>query len=314
MAAAITAGVVVLGHGGRATPAGPSVVRWVSHTVPMPDRSGWAVGGPLDAPRCRAADLRPQSAGMQGATSRLVGVAVVKNIGGADCTLAGVPTVALVDAAGAVVTVRQSDEHGLEDAPPWRGYPVVSLRAGQTANVQYTWTNGCDPRTATQVRITFGGASLFVPIREDAQPGYCTFPELRSYFTVGQWLPDQARQIPEVTAFAKLPIHVRLTAPHHVTPGEHITYLVTLINYAPHPVTFTRCPTYTQTLGGGYWRSLRARRAFVLNCQATRTIPRGGRAVYQMRFTIPRRGYRHHDQLFWSITDGPARGAEVTVG
>ncbi len=308
---AVAGALAALVLGPASPPIGPSVAQWISHTAPVPDRSGWAAQGSPSAPGCRAADLRPAVAGMHISVGELVGSAAVRNAGHGDCTLSGVPIVALVDAHGSSVTATQADDHGQEDATPWQGFPVVSLRPGQTANIRFRWGNGCDPRKTVRVRLAWGAQAIAVPFTFGPLPGYCTFPGQRSYFGVSRWLPAYATSVP--VPQAELPIHVRVTAPRRVRPGEHITYRVTLINYAAHAVRFTRCPTYWQGLVDAYPASLRQRRALVLNCRATPVIPPGGRAVYQMRLTIPRHGFTRRDALAWDMIDGPGGTSRITI-
>ena len=74
---------------------------------------------------------------------------------------------------------------------------------------------------------------------------------------------------------------------------------MTLVNFSAHTVSLRRCPTYWQGLSTDARRVTKVRRALVLNCRPTPTIPPGGHITYAMEWKVPASAPAGADALVW---------------
>jgi hypothetical protein len=111
---------------------------------------------------CMSAQLRAVGS-MGGAAGSREGSIGLTNFSDATCTLQGTPSITLLDQNLKLIT----SDVAFSSAPPgWRvngsprpaGWPVVSLRPGDSASVRIRWSNWCpDGRTAPLWRLDIPG-------------------------------------------------------------------------------------------------------------------------------------------------------------
>jgi hypothetical protein len=288
--------------GGLARRAGGSTgvaVPWIDQTRKLPGRPPlWVKQGSLLAPPCTQVNIGHGTASMQGATGSMAGGATLVNTSSSQCTLTGRAEVTILDANGISIPTKPArlrhDLFGLRRPPH---YPLVSLRPGQRTVVPIWWSNFCDhPRPPARLRLTWQGNTVSVPIQSGVPR--CDDPSAPSLLLVGHFQPQERPEPPQPR---RLPLRVDITAPSTARPGQTITYLVTLTNYSRRPVTFdTNCPAYWQQLRTSLQNSW-IRRALVLNCAATPSIPPGKHATYTMQFTIPTRTKPGQNAIVWQF-------------
>ena len=261
------------------------IVPWIDRTRRLPrPPSPWVRPGAASAERCSAADLGDGSVFQQGATGSTVGGVRLRNTTGHDCTLWGIPALTLVARGGAAIsTLLVHTGNALWGQPRWPHYPLVSLRPGAQAVVDFAWQNYCGRLRLGSVRLAWRDGALTEPVTNRGQPD-CDLKSAPSSLSVGRFQPGQAAAPPPPP---ELPLRVEITAPAMATPGRRITYRVTLVNYSTHTVGLRRCPTYWQGLSTDARTVTEVRRALVLNCRPTPTIRPGGHVTYAMEWTVP---------------------------
>jgi Protein of unknown function (DUF4232) len=139
------------------TPNG-QVVPWIAAPAPpTPDHSQGPPEVPAGTPACTVGQLQA-SAGWEGATGSLAGAVTFTSRGAAPCSLAGYPTIQLVDRHGRPLRLAGDPRSGKE-APP-----AVLLRRGQAARVEFAWLNWCGPNPApVGIRVTLPRGGVLIP-------------------------------------------------------------------------------------------------------------------------------------------------------
>jgi hypothetical protein len=277
------------------SPAG--VVPWIDRTRRLPRRpSPWARQGAASAEPCTGVDLGDGSVFMQGATGSMLGGVRLRDTTGHDCTLRGIPTLRLVARGGAVISTRLvRSGNGLWGQPRWPHYPIVSLRPNGQAVVDFAWRNYCGRSRLGSVRLAWRDGALTEPVTNRGAPE-CDLKSARSSLSVGRFQPDERAAPPPR---AELPLRVDITAPAVARPGRRVIYRVTLVNYSAHTVSLRRCPTYWQGLSTDARTVTTVRRALVLNCRPTPTIPAGGHVTYAMEWVVPANSPTGPNALDW---------------
>jgi hypothetical protein len=106
------------------------------------------------------------SAGWEGATGALAGAVTFTSRAAAPCSLAGHPTIQLLDRHGRPLRLTGDPRSG-NQAPP-----AVLLRRGQAAHVEFAWLNWCDPNPGPiSVRVTLPHGGVLIPTIKPGTPG-----------------------------------------------------------------------------------------------------------------------------------------------
>ena len=235
---------------------------------------------------------------MQGATGAMIGGVRLRNTTDHACTVRGIPTLRMVARGGTVISARlHRTGNGLWGQPRWPHYPLVSLRPGGQAVVDFVWRNYCGRSRLESVRLTWRGGTVAEPVTGRGQPE-CDLKSAPSSLSVGRFQPDQSEAPPPR---AQLPLRVDIAAPPTGRPGRRVSYRVTLTNESHHTVHLRRCPAYWQGLSTDSRRVMEVRRALVLNCRPTPAIPPGGRVTYAMEWTIPIGAPAGANALVWAF-------------
>jgi Protein of unknown function (DUF4232) len=149
---------------------------------------------------CTSAQLRAVGS-MQGAAGSREGALSLTNFSDVTCTLQGRPTITLMDGNLKPIT---SGVTFTPSPPGWRvngspqpaGWPVVTLRSGDSASVRIRWSNWCpDGRPAPLWRVAIpGGGTVDVVNGMDAvSPPPCNGPGQPSTIEVGPFEPGARR-------------------------------------------------------------------------------------------------------------------------
>ena len=138
---------------------------------------------------------------MDGAAGSREGALSLTNFADVTCTLQGRPTITLMDGNLKPIT---SGATFAPSPPGWRvngspkpaGWPVVTLRSGDSASVRIRWSNWCpDGRPAPLWRVAIpGGGTVDVVNGMDAvSPPPCNGPGQPSTIEVGPFEPGARR-------------------------------------------------------------------------------------------------------------------------
>jgi hypothetical protein len=175
------AGVMVAVRADRPTPTPPAgpppspttvaptpnqqVVLWIAAPArPAPDHSHGPPAVPAGTPACTAGQLRA-AAGWEGTTGSLAGAVTFTSRAAAPCSLAGYPTIQLIDRHGRPLRLAGDPRSGKE-APP-----AVLLRPRQAARMEFAWLNWCGPNPGPAgVRVILPRGGVFIPTVEPGTP------------------------------------------------------------------------------------------------------------------------------------------------
>jgi hypothetical protein len=188
--------VVVLAAGGFAgvralsgLPVPRQPVGSVSPSPAQPGPSGSAISA------CTPGQLRAVGS-MEGAAGSREGGIDVTNLSGETCTLQGTPAITLLDQnlnpVTSGVTFSSAPAGWVVNVlPKPAGWPVVTLRPGDSASVRVSWSNWCpDGRAAPLWRLGIpGGGAVDVGGLEAVTPPPCNGPGLPSTIEVGPFEP-----------------------------------------------------------------------------------------------------------------------------
>jgi len=194
-------------------PAG-RVVPWIAAPArPTPDRSQGPPAVPAGTLACTAGQLRA-SAGWEGATGSLAGAVTFTSRAAAPCSLAGYPTIRLVDRHGRPLRLAGDPRSG-NQAPP-----AVLLRRGQAARVEFAWLNWCGPSPGpVGVRVILPRGGVLIPTVEPGTPRdltpRCDAPASPSRLSAG----PVVAQLPPPPPDPLGSLHVQLTLPRRWWPG-----------------------------------------------------------------------------------------------
>ncbi len=146
-------------------------------------------------PVCTSARLRAVGS-MQGAAGSREGGISLANLSDATCTLQGTPTITLLDQnlepVTSGVTLGSSPPGWAADGSPEpAGWPVVTVRPGDSAFVRIRWSNWCpDGRPAPLWRLDIpGGGTVDVNGFEAVTPPPCNGPGQPSTVEEGPFEP-----------------------------------------------------------------------------------------------------------------------------
>lgn len=283
----------------------PALVPWLDAT-PTPEPLPTAAVIPPGTRPCTTADLKASvllgSGAMAGA---ITGSVIVTNTATALCSLDGPPSSVGLRAAGTLLPVpfRAVDAPAPGTESVTAPGPVL-LEPGAQAYAWLFWDNWCGPTSDTitlQVTLPDGGGVLRLSLGNSVYPR-CNAPNAGSSLSVSRFALPQPPP-PNQTVVTG---HVTIAAPPTGTPGEVLTFAVTLTNLGATAAPLDPCPTYSETLVvNGAALKPPAYRDYVLNCAALGpSIAPGASVVLQMRYPIPSDVAPGQVELLWSVDPG----------
>ena len=218
----------------------------------------------------------------------LAGDVDLTNLSTVDCTVRGAVEARLY-AGGEQLPI------GHTTTPGETGIP-----AGTHATLRVHWSGPYCRRDAAPYELLLalpdGGGVLRAPVLPDTQPA-CGGPGGSVLAVEGFAPPVQAGDLT-----------MAVTGSDTVQPGERVVYHVALSNLTGGPVTFTRCPTYTQRVGDGPAETYR------LDCRTVRGIEAGHTVRYEMVCLVPAAA-RPGDHLVvrWGLAGEPGRSNQMVL-
>ncbi len=292
------------------------LIRWTDEPVPE-----LAVPETAPAPRCRAAQLRPEGRGFTfaAAIAGAVGSAALRNVGTAPCRLTGRPVVRFVGAPRAPVQ-RQVPLPPQQPSFPRLLRPTASLLSippGGAASLGIEWRNWCVPnaRAATKplvppkfVRVTLPAAGGSLDVAYNAVTS-CEHPEDPSTIGVRPFQPPvlQNRKAWTTRILSAKVLTLRGQAvPLHARRGRILRYSVALRNESREPVAFGTCPFAVELLAPAGKAE-----AHRLNCAAAHPLAPHGTLRFEMRIRIPAGAPPGPNGLFWELDPLGAQSPEV---
>ena len=290
-----------------------ALVPWLNAT-PTPEPSPTAAIIPPGTRPCTTADLKTSvdvsSGAMAGA---ITGVVRATNISAASCTLDGPPSNIEIRGAGPLsIQFRAVNAH----APGTESFTApgpVLLASGTQAHAWLFWDNWCGATgytVAMHVTLPDGGGVLNLAIG-DVYPR-CNAQNAGSSLSAWRFALPQPPP-PNQTVVSG---HVTIVAPSTATPGELLTFTVTLTNLGSTAAPLDPCPTYSETLVvNGAALKPPAYQTYVLNCAALGpSIAPGASVLLQMRYAIPSDVAPGPLELLWGMDPGgPFDGNSVVT-
>jgi hypothetical protein len=151
---------------------------------------------PSAAAACTSVEVRA-SGSLEGAAGSRVGDIVVSNVSERTCTLEGSTNISLIDQSlqpittGVTFDLTQA-QWEVDGAPKPAGWPVVTLRPGDSASVRLRWSNWClDGGAAPGWRMSIPGSGVIdVDGMESVSPPPCNGPGQPSTIEVGPFEPN----------------------------------------------------------------------------------------------------------------------------
>jgi hypothetical protein len=161
-----------------------------------PEEQSFDPGGPAGPAQCTSEQLEPSPA-LDGAAGSRVGSILLRNGGGATCTLSGKLDVAVIDTASPphiyFVGVDQSDPTWMVDrASKPDGWPVVTLSPGDSAAVRFSWSNWCHTDVTPVLQLQADDGTVVANINalpDDIPP--CLGGGAGSTIQIGPFEPSQ---------------------------------------------------------------------------------------------------------------------------
>jgi Protein of unknown function (DUF4232) len=287
------------------TPNG-QVVPWIAAPArPAPDHSPWPPAVPAGTPACPAAQLHA-SASWEGATGSLAGALTFTSRAAAPCSLAGYPTIQLVDRHGRALRL-MGDPLPANKAPP----PVL-LRPRLVARVEFAWLNWCDPNPGPiGVRVTLPRGGMLTPTVEPGTPRdltpRCDAPASPSRLSRGPFLA----QLPQPPPDPLGSLHVRVTLPPSLVAGRPLRYTVTLANPTTTTVSLRDCPSYEERVSLEHGGAAGERH--LLNCGPVAAIGPGQQLVFAMVLDLPATLRPGKGVFVWQLLRKPPPGTKELV-
>ena len=270
-------------------PAG-QVVPWIAAPAPpTPDNSQGPPTVPAGTPACTAGQLRA-SAGWEGATG----------------SLAGYPTIQLVDRHGRPLRLAGDPRSGKE-APP-----AVLLRRGQAARVEFAWLNWCGPNPGpVGLRVILPRGGVLIPTVQPGTPRdlspRCDAPASPSRLSAGPFVAQLPPSPPDPLGS----LHVRVTLPPSLVAGRPLRYTVTLANPTTTAVSLRNCPSYQERISLA--NGAAAGERHLLNCGPVAAIGPGQQVVFAMVLDLPATLRPGKGALVWQLLREPPPGTKVLV-
>jgi hypothetical protein len=260
---------------------------------------------PAGTPACTAGPLRA-AAGWEGATGSLAGALTFTSRAAAPCSLAGYPTIQLVDRHGRPLRLAGDPRSGKE-APP-----AVLLRRGQAARVQFAWLNWCGPNPGpVGVRVILPRGGALTPTVEPGTPRdltpRCDAPASPSRLSAGPFVA----QLPPPPPDPLGSLHVRVTLPPSLVAGRPLHYTVTLANPTTTAVSLRDCPSYQERISLANGDAAGERH--LLNCGPVAAIGPGQQVVFAMVLDLPATLRPGKGALVWQLLREPPPGTKVLV-
>jgi hypothetical protein len=286
---------------------GGQVVPWIAAPArPTPDHWQGPPAVPAGTPACTVGQLQA-TASWEGATGSLAGAVTFTSRGAAPCSLAGYPTIQLLDRHGRPLRLAGDPRSGKE-APP-----AVLLRPGLAARVEFAWLNWCGPNPGPLgLRVTLprrGGAltPTVEPVtRRDLTPR-CDAPAAPSRLSRGPVVAPLPPPPPDPLGS----LHVRVTLPPSVVAGRPLRYTVTLANPTTTAVSLRDCPSYQErislTHGGA------AGERHLLNCGPVAAVGPGQQVVFAMILDLPATLRPGKGVLVWQLLRQAPVGTKMPV-
>jgi hypothetical protein len=135
---------------------------------------------------------------MEGAAGSRAGGILLQNWSDQTCTLGGLPPISLLDQAGERITSgvdfsATPPQWQVDHSPEPAGWPVVTLRPGDSAFVRLRWSNWCPdgrPTPRWEVGIP-GGGTIVVGGMDSVGPPPCNGQGQSSTIEVGPFEPQR---------------------------------------------------------------------------------------------------------------------------
>jgi hypothetical protein len=287
VAGAIVGAVVITGAGTQATQQPTPGQSPLSYDVPwtalaMPKTwSPPAISSTLptlDAPACRADQLRAGQPAHNGATGHLFTIVPLRNVSLSTCKLIGSPQRVVARQAGRpdVVGTRglQLGTGGVggDLAPGHGGY--LTVETDRDCPARYATPNRFPTRIYHSLAVTLpSGSTLTLAARLDVECG------LRNG-GLGVSVA-QPRQPPD----PRRVLLATLSAPESVRAGTMLRYVVTLTNPTATVVSLRHCPGYLQE--ASFADGSREKEPLGLNCATVHAVGPGESVRYEMRLAVP---------------------------
>lgn len=283
-----------------------SVVSWSSAT-PAP----FVTPSPTPAQTgilCRAEQLRIGGAGWippSQSTQSMMGSFSIWNVSGEPCLLEGTPTVAILDAAGHDLHVRDTAFSGQPAQPillpaDQTGVAASGTRPTGTGYVETQWWSLCDTAVAPGalelvISLPDGGALRTNVVSGPVAP--CV-PGMGSSFAVGPFEQVPAPAPTEPPAIPAQTLTLALEVPAQATRGQPFHYVAALTNPSGHPIALEPCPAYQESLLGQHSQVVAD---FYLNCTASPSIGPCETVRFAMVLDVPTSFALGEAALIWQL-------------
>jgi Protein of unknown function (DUF4232) len=273
-----------------------AMVPWSSATPPAPPATPPATLAP-DAPICRANELAG-GAGWGGATGSLLGGLLVWNASASPCRLDGVPSIAILDATGRALKVKEATAPGSPAGPivlgPLQPAPVLNQEApAGLASDTFQWFNWCAPAPVGPLRLAVtlpAGGVLTVPVKSNGSTGGPTSPRCDeaaapSTMTVSAFEATPGPSPSEPPAVPAESLRLALEVPDEATTGTALKYVVALTNPTAGAISLTPCPAYRESL---VTPSGQFSVDYLLDCTEAPSIGPGQTVRFAIELQVPR--------------------------
>lgn len=243
-----------------------------------------------DARPCRA-DQLSAFAGWEGATGSMLGSFLVWNTSPEPCRLAGVPSVAFVDAAGHRLKVTDVPDARVAARPlvlsAGQRAPVLHEEApAGLASVTFQWFNWCGSLPAGPLRMAITlpeGGVVRTPGVVGGSPR-CDAPTAGSSLTVVAFEATLGPGPTDPPPVPAEPLDVSLEAPDQVTAGQTPHYVAVLTNPTSVPIALRPCPAYMERVNSAGGPVVAD---YLLACASVPIIAPGASVRFAMELDIP---------------------------
>ena len=290
-----------------------ALVPWLNAT-PTPEPSPTAAVIPPGTRPCITADLKTSVDAGAGATGETItGVVRATNISAVSCTLDGPPSSIQISGARPLSSRFRAVNAPAPGTDSFTAPGPALLEPGGEADAWILWGNWCGATrdtVAIDVTLPDGGSVVRLAIGH-VYPG-CNDSKTESSLSAWRFALPQPPP-PNQTVVSG---HVTIVAPPTATPGEVLTFTVTLTNVGATAAPLDPCPAYSETLVvNGAALKPPAYQTYVLNCAALGpSIAPGASVLLQMRYAIPSDVAPGPVELLWGMDPGgPFDGNSVVT-